>query len=190
MSSSAYRKRCETRRVPLISPETEAALHTIIQTQKPKCCVEIGSAVWYSSSMIAQQVQEWNGQVYGFEIAHNAYTQALFHTKHRPNLTLYPFDHTHIAMEKLIIWPYDFVFIDWQKSQYDQYFMKIEPFLHPESVIVCDDVIKFQNKLFSLYGYLDKMQIFHTQIQLEHDDGIMLIGEKSLIQSLLQAIKH
>lgn len=68
--------------------------------------------------------------------------------------------------------------------------MKIEPFLHPESVIVCDDVIKFQNKLFSLYGYLDKMQIFHTQIQLEHDDGIMLIGEKSLIQSLLQAIKH
>lgn len=188
MIPSVYRERCETRHVPIISPETEHALHTIIQKQRPRRCIEIGSAVWYSSSMIAQRVQEWSGQVYGFEIAHNAYTQAIYHTSKTPNLTIYPFDHTHIDIEKLIIWPYDFVFIDGQKSQYDRYFMKIEPLLHTESVIVCDDVIKFQNKLSSLYGYLDKKQIFYQQIQLEDDDGIMIIGQESIVKPMIQAI--
>lgn len=63
--------------------------------------------------------------------------------------------------------------------------MKVQPLLWKESVIVCDDVIKFQNKLTSLYGYLDKKQIFYHILPLEDDDGVMLIGETSVIKPLI-----
>jgi hypothetical protein len=53
--------------------------------------------------------------------------------------------------------------------------MKIRPLLHKESVVLCDDVIKFQNKLIALYRYLEKMQIFYHTMQIERDDGVMLI---------------
>lgn len=63
--------------------------------------------------------------------------------------------------------------------------MKVQPLLSKESVIVCDDVIKFQNKLTSLYGYLDKKQIFYHVLPIEDDDGIMIIGDPSIVKPLI-----
>lgn len=184
LSTQEYRQRCQIRQIPLISPQTESVLRFILQEKKPRYCLEIGSAVWYSGSMIADTIQSRWGKVYSFEIAYNVYTQALYHTKKVPNLTLYPwnFANTHA---QIIPWLYDFVFIDGQKAQYDQYLMKVQPLLWKESVIVCDDVIKFQNKLTPLYGYLDKKQIFYHILPIEQDDGIMLIGDPSVIKPLI-----
>lgn len=72
--------------------------------------------------------------------------------------------------------PVDFIFIDGQKSQYGEYMEIIEKIISPQTVIVIDDVIKYHNKLSSLYGYLEKKQIFYKVIQLEPDDGVMIIG--------------
>jgi predicted O-methyltransferase YrrM len=58
-------------------------------------------------------------------------------------------------MPKLV----DFVFIDGQKSQYGEYMEIIEKIISPQTVIVIDDVIKYHNKLSSLYSYLQKKQI-------------------------------
>ena len=110
-------------------------------------------------------------------MAYNIYTQALWHTKQIPNITIYPRSPINTNLHKLVASPYDFVFIDGQKAQYDQYLMKIRPFLCKESLVICDDVIKFQNKLTPLYRYLEKMQIFYQILQIEQDDGIMLIGD-------------
>jgi len=135
--------------------------------------------------MIAHTIHPRAGQVYSFERAYNAYTSALSHTRHVPNLTIYPRNPLDTPLDHLIPKKLDFVFIDGQKAQYDQYLMKIQPFLHKESVVLCDDVIKFQNKLLPLYGYLQEMQIFYHTMQIEADDGVMLIGDPSVIKPLI-----
>lgn len=185
-----FRQWCQNKDIPLISPETENLIYTILQKIEPQYCIEIGSAVGYSGTVISASIQSRWGQLYSFEVAHNVYTQALWHTKHIPNITIYPRSPIDTDMSKLILWSYDFVFIDGQKAQYDQYLMKIRPFLCKESVVICDDVIKFQNKLTSLYRYLEKMQIFYQILQTEQDDGIMLIGDQSVITNLIDHINH
>jgi predicted O-methyltransferase YrrM len=53
----------------------------------------------------------------------------------------------------------DFIFIDGQKSQYGEYMEIAEKISSPDTLIIIDDVIKYHNKLSSLYGYLQKKQI-------------------------------
>ncbi len=183
------RQWCQDKNIPSISPETEQIISQILQTIRPKYCCEIWAAAGYSSTMIANTIQARGWQIYSFEVAHNAYTWSLTHTKPITNLTIYPRSPLDINLDTLLPKKYDFVFIDGQKAQYNQYLMKIQSLLHKESVIVCDDVIKFQNKLTPLYWYLQKMQIFYEILRTEVDDGIMLIGEKSLIKAIVDRIK-
>jgi len=69
----------------------------------------------------------------------------------------------------------DFAFIDAQKSQYWNYMMKIRDMMNTSATIILDDVIKFQNKLTSLYEFLHQKQIIYKIIKLDPDDGIMII---------------
>jgi predicted O-methyltransferase YrrM len=53
-----------------------------------------------------------------------------------------------LHLEKFFAQKFDFVFIDARKSQYGDYIQKIQPYLCPETALLLDDVIKYQNKLF------------------------------------------
>jgi predicted O-methyltransferase YrrM len=118
------------------------------------------------------------GKIASFEISYPAYQEGLQNTKeaHCYNIIWYPYDIRYAPIKKLIQSPVDFIFIDGQKSQYGEYMEIIEKIISPDTVIVIDDVIKYHNKLSSLYGYLDKKQIKYQIIQLEPDDGVMFIG--------------
>jgi predicted O-methyltransferase YrrM len=50
------RASCTARRIPLISPESEEILRKFLEERKPKICLEIGSAVGYSSIVIASTI--------------------------------------------------------------------------------------------------------------------------------------
>jgi predicted O-methyltransferase YrrM len=65
--------------------------------------------------------------------------------------------------------------VDGQKRQYGEYLERLWPFLRKWSQIILDDVIKFQSKLDSLYTFLSQKQIEYTILQLEQDDGVMVI---------------
>jgi predicted O-methyltransferase YrrM len=52
------RVNCKNRTIPIISEETESFLIKIIKKKKPKLCLEIGSAVGYSSIVIASIINE------------------------------------------------------------------------------------------------------------------------------------
>lgn len=69
----------------------------------------------------------------------------------------------------------DFVFIDGMKAEYHQYLQKIVPYLHTRYTVICDDVIKFKNKLQPLYRFLEQKQIQYTIHHLDDDDGILVI---------------
>ncbi|MDR3169763.1 MAG: hypothetical protein LBU27_08770 [Candidatus Peribacteria bacterium] len=93
------------------------------------------------------------------EIAYPAYLEALKTTAKMHNIILYPFDINRIHPEKLFSQKFDFVFIDAQKGQYGEYVEKIQTSLCPENTLLLDDVIKYQNKLSSLYSFLGKNQV-------------------------------
>lgn len=168
---------CKERNVPIISTQTEEFLRQHLETHKPKYCLEIGSAVWYSTLFIASIIQKRNWQIISFEISYAGYLQALQHIKSAwaTNITLYPFDFTTIDVRKCVTRKCDFVFVDGQKSQYDVYMWKIENIVDENSTIVLDDVIKYKTKLDKLYEYLAKKQINYQVLPMEEGDGIIVI---------------
>ena len=171
------RKTCKERKIPIISLATENFLWKLLRKHKPKICVEIWGAVGYSSIYMWEVLDAWGGKITSFEISYPAYQEGLQNTKesHCYNIVSYPYDINQAPIKKLVQGPVDFIFIDGQKSQYGEYMEIIEKISSPQTVILIDDVIKYHNKLSSLYGYLEKKQINYKIMQLEPDDGVMLI---------------
>lgn len=171
------RVRCKERNIPIISQETQDYLESILYTHKPKICFEIWSAVAYSTLFIANIVKERGGSVYSSEISYPTYTQWINNIKQSglTNIVLYPFDVNKVDIGKLVPTTIDFAFIDWQKNQYASYLMKIQHILSFDGIIILDDVIKYHNKLSSLYWYLEKKQIDYKIVKTEPGDGIIVI---------------
>lgn len=171
------RQNAEERRVPIMSKQTEAFLKEQLLKYQPRHCIEIGSAIGYSTIFIASLMKAWNGQVTSFEVAYPAYLEALMHIKECDlhNITLYPCDITTSDVRKFVPKKCDFFFVDWQKSQYWVYLQEIENIKEENSLIIIDDVIKFHNKLDWLYEYLSKKQINYQILPMEEGDGVMII---------------
>jgi len=174
------RKSCESRRIPIISVATEQFLWKLLKKHKPKICLEIWGAVGYSSIYMGNIINTWGGKITSFEVSYPAYQEGLQNNKetHCYNIISYPYDVRCAPIKKLVQSPVDFVFIDGQKSQYGEYMEIIEKIISPHTVIVIDDIIKYHNKLSSLYWYLEKKQINYKILQLEPDDGVMIINSK------------
>ena len=178
MNLKDLRVSCMDRNIPIISIETETFLWNLLNERKPKFCLEIGSAVWYSTIFIANTIKQWWWIVYSFEISYPSYLEGIQNIwKYGlKNLIVYPFDFQNTDITKLITKPVDFAFIDWQKSQYANYLINIHDILSTKSTIVLDDVIKFKSKMSSLYEYLEKNQIIYDKFEMEKWDGIIVIN--------------
>ena len=171
------RQSCKSRRIPLISKETQTFIISWLNRHQPKRVLEIWSAVWYSSIVISQTISKWWGTLTSFEISYPAYLEALKNIEKANcnNVVLYPFDINEISLEKFFSQKFDAAFIDAQKSQYGDYLQKIRSHLALENTLLLDDVIKYQNKLGKLYQFLKKKQINYEIFDTEPWDGVMLI---------------
>lgn len=170
------RKTCEERRIPIISLATEKFLWKLLKKHKPNICVEIWGAIGYSSIYMGKILNARGGILTSFEISYPAYQEGLQNAKeaHCYNIISYPYNILYTPIKKLIQTTVDFIFIDGQKSQYGEYMEIIEKISSPKTIIIIDDVIKYHNKLHTLYKYLSKKQINYKILQLEPDDGIMI----------------
>lgn len=178
MNLESFRNSCTDRNIPIISIETEAFLWKLLNEKKPKFCLEIWSAVWYSSIFIANTIKERWWILYSFEISYPSYLEGIQNIwKYGlKNLIVYPFDFQKTEINKLLAHPIDFAFIDWQKSQYVNYLINITNILSTNNTLVFDDVIKFKSKMIQLYEYLEKNQIFYEEKQMEKWDWIIVIN--------------
>jgi predicted O-methyltransferase YrrM len=122
-------------------------------------------------------IKNWGGKITSFEISYPAYQEGLQNIKAMNcyNIMSYPYDIRQAPIKKLVPETVDFIFVDGQKSQYGEYLEIIEKVCSPHTLIIIDDVIKYHNKLSSLYGYIQKKQIKFEIIQLDPDDGVMII---------------
>lgn len=175
------RNSCAQRSIPCISIATEQFLVDYLLAHKPKRCLELGSAVGYSGLLMADLVGQRWGQVTSYEISYPHYKEALYHQAQSTltNLLLIHADISQISLQSFVFEPYDFVFIDARKAQYGIYLERVWGMLAGKCSLVLDDAIKYANKLSSVYTFFSKNQVFHETLQLEPDDGVILITMKS-----------
>ncbi len=173
----SFRERCIARRVPIISKPTEAYLKGIIAKHAPRRVLEVGSAVWYSASVISREIASYGGILYTFEIGYRDYVSALytFHKQHAYNVVSYHADFLDVDLAKLGIEKIDMILVDGRKNQYKEYILRVSDFVASDGIIVVDDAIKFAHKTSSLYDFLEKNQIQYELLQLDEDDGIIVI---------------
>ena len=173
-----FRKNCMDRKVPIISQATEKFIKEILNSQKPELCLEIGSAVWYSGIFMSKLLKERNWKLFSMEVSYVAYLEAIANRKERnaQNVNFLPFDILELNLGIFFKKPFDFIFIDGHKRNYGEYMQKLEWYVHEKTVIVLDDIIKYDFKLSSLYGYLQKKQISYKIHKIDQDDWVMTIN--------------
>lgn len=171
------RQQAEESNIPIMSKNTEEFICKLLQSQQFLHTLEIGSCIGYSSSIISKAIKPYGGQLTTFEISYPQYQRWLQTIRELwlYNITSYYANFLQIDLDRYLQRKLDFVFIDARKSEYHVYLQKIIPFLNEEYTIVCDDVIKFKNKLERLYTFLKQNQIEYDLHQLDEDDGIIII---------------
>lgn len=163
--------------IPIISENTQKYIKNVLMNHKPRQCLEIWTASWFSSIFMGNILQQWWWQIFWFEISYPSYKQALLNIQLSglSNITLYNMNFINSPLKNMFNFEFDFIFIDAMKKQYVDYLNMILPFCRRNCIIILDDVIKFKSRLIPLYIFIKKMQINYQIIKLDLDDGIMVI---------------
>lgn len=188
ISYNKRREDCIIHNIPIISIHTENFIKDYLQKHKPKSIIEIGSAVWYSTSILWQTLESYDrqGEIKSREISYPHYRQALQSTSPYKSITIFMGNFCHYNCDMFLKKSYyDMVFIDGRKSETLQYLLILSRYIHPDTHIIIDDVIKFKSKMQDFYDFLDKHHIPYSIEQLDSDDGILIIPQS---QQFLQAL--
>jgi predicted O-methyltransferase YrrM len=143
----------------------------------------LGTAQWYSTIIAAEVLQQQWAHIRTREVSYPQYKKALSHFAHYgyKGITAYYADATTTVWEKFTNNKFDVVFLDAQKSKYHELLESIRPHVTSDWYIIIDDVIKFKQKMISLYHRLDESDIEYTVHHLDNDDGIIVIHKKEEI---------
>lgn len=168
----------ESHTIPIMSDATWEFVHYILATTQPKVCWEIGSAIGRGSIHIARTIQERWSYLWSCEISHPSYQLTLRHQRQHKvtNFTCYHADMMHIP--HAVIPRLDFVFIDGQKSMYAEYLAYLIPHLHDQTVIVCDDCIRFADKMPTLITTAESLGLHGQLVRLRDDDGVYILSKQ------------
>lgn len=128
-------------RIPIINERGRQTLIDVVAKKKPRRVLEIGTAIGYSTLLIAANSAE-AAEIVTLELdAERAGTAGRFiaGSAYADNIKILVGD----AGVLLAALPgaYDLVFIDAAKGQYPDYFRKIEPMLAAGGVIIADNVL-------------------------------------------------
>ena len=166
--------------IPIIKPQAEQVLINYLNKYKPLNAVEIWTAIWYSSLIIAKQISKRDGKLTTFEISYQSYIEALtnFYKFQQYNITVYNVDPLSINLKNIFCnKKIDFLFIDATMKLYLDFYLKFEDLLESNAVILLDNVIKFRSKLKALYEFLEKNQINYKIYFVPPNDWIMVFNK-------------
>lgn len=187
--------------VPAITPQTAQFLQQLIEVTKPELVVELGAATGYSTLQMAQAMES-EQSIISYEHSTPSYFIAkqnidTYKTLRMQNSnTPAPFIDLHHGDIRTLIpqtlenHNIDFVFIDAMKNDYDIYLNLLVPYLHKKSIIVADDVIKYEFKIPQSFFDWFAHNNYHTRIlPLDQDDGILFATKnKELFDMLMPKI--
>ncbi len=180
--------------VPIIQDEGLAFLLTLVRVKRPVKILEIGTAIGYSASMMANE----GTTVYTIERDMKMYEQALLNVK---NLNLE--DRVHLifkdaleAFDDVKDNRFDLIFIDAAKAQYINFFNLYSPLLKDDGIIVTDNMlfhgVKMEDaKTRALRGLIRKLNNY-TNFLLENEDfqtSIFNVGDGMAVSTRRSIVK-
>jgi len=166
--------------VPNITDENAKFLRNLIKLSKTKNMLEIGSANWFSAIQFWLELEKVWWKLTTLEFSEPSQKQTLENLKAvwLENIV------TSIRANALYEIPkltekYDFVFIDAMKRRTKDFFDLIYDKVEMGWIIVVDDVIKYKEKMWFFWKYLEKNELEYNLLPIDEDDWILfMIKEK------------
>jgi len=165
--------------IPNISWICVHVLQFFLHLRKPKKVLEMGCANGFSSCVIADQLEKWDGKLLTGDISEPSLESAKLNAK-VCNLQNIEFRFGDILQTiQKTDGPFDFIFIDAQKSWTHKFFIFADTLLSEDGIIVVDDTQKFPDKMKSFQNHIkrdsEKWSWFTVP---ETDDAIMIFTRK------------
>jgi len=132
----------EEHNVPIMDLTGMETLLSYVRLKKPKRVLEVGTAIGYSAIRMALACE--NAEIISIERDEERYNIAKdnvrsFHLESRINLLFGDANELQSQVEQYA--PYDFIFIDAAKGQYQNFFDHYSSMLSPDGIIVTDNVL-------------------------------------------------
>jgi predicted O-methyltransferase YrrM len=126
---------------PIADPEVAQLMRALVKTKCPRRVLEVGTNIGYSVIVIGRECGE-EAVVETIEIDHNTLSTAKRFVA-EASLPCRVVFHEGAALEVLprLTGPFDFVFIDCVKTEYEDYLDALLPKLERGAVIVCDNLL-------------------------------------------------
>ncbi len=129
--------------VPIINEQGRKAFLQVVREAKPHRVLEIGTAIGYSSLLMAINGAE-DIEITTLELSDERIKTAqgyIDRSAYAGRIRIMGGDAGEILTSQLTGQKFDFVFIDAAKGQYVDYFHKIQPLLTENAVILADNVL-------------------------------------------------
>ncbi|MDE5413742.1 O-methyltransferase [Alkalihalobacterium chitinilyticum] len=128
--------------VPIMELVGIETLLQLLRMKQPKSILEIGTAIGYSAIRMAQAVDDV--KIITIERDEPRYKQALEFVE-RANVSdqveIIFGDALHVGEQLELYAPFDVLFIDAAKGQYEKFFQIYEPLVRPGGLIISDNVL-------------------------------------------------
>lgn len=138
------------RNIPVMQKEGILFLISQLNQMKAKSCLEIGSAIGYSAMMMVTHVDGL--KVDTIELNDERYQEAVLNIQERNlenQISIYHNDALTFDESQLQYAPYDCLFIDAAKAQYQKFFEKYVFYVKDEGITIVDN-LDFHGMIFDI----------------------------------------
>jgi len=173
----------EEQNIPNISWICVNVLHFFLDLRKPKKVLEMGCANGFSSVVIADSLEKWNGKLLTGDVSEPSLESA------KKNAEVCRLTNIEFRFGNILETiqkedgPFDLIFIDAQKSWTHKFFIFAETLLADDGIIVVDDTKKFPDKMKSFHNHIARKKDEWSWFTVpEPDDAIMVFTRKEKIR--------
>lgn len=138
------------RNIPVMQKEGILFLISCLKDIQAKTCLEIGSAIGYSSMMMVSNVPDL--KIDTIELNQERYEEACMNiqTHHlEDSISIFHDDALTFDEAKLQYAPYDCLFIDAAKAQYQKFFEKYVLYVKEDGIVIVDN-LDFHGMIFDI----------------------------------------
>ncbi len=163
--------------VPNISYVNAKFLVDLIKISKTKNMLEIWTANWFSGINFAIELEKNNWKLTTIDFSPKSHGEAIqnFKTAKVENTITAILWNALDEIPKLQDDFFDFIFIDWMKKRSADFLNLCLPKAKMWAIIVIDDVLKFKDKMPTLWTYLEENKIKYNILPIDPDDGILMM---------------
>lgn len=161
--------------VPIVRPETEAFLRTMVKLTAPKHILEVGTAIAYSTIVMAHAC---SAEIYTIESYDKRIPIAEENIKKAGLTQRIKLVHADAGAElKKLDGRYDLIFLDAAKAQYIVWLPDILRLMKKGSVLIADNVLQEETVMESRFAVSRRERTIHERMReflyaIKHDDRL------------------